>query len=152
MNGMKSPITSAMISEWMITESSQMVRNVPMNVKRTIRSGGVEMSASWRSATKRPHHPVRSSIFSVPSSILSARTPLGRSFSGAGIETNSAIRFRIVPRFQPLANATTAIATRAAERSAMKSVISGDVKNLCRNDVWYGFGFAAPLRWSLGVT
>ena len=76
--------------------------------------------------------------------MLSARTPLGRSLSGAGSDTNSAIRLRSVPRFQLLANAMTATATSAAERSAMKSVISGDVKSLCRTDSWYGLAFAAP--------
>ena len=130
----------------MITDSSQMVRNVPMNVKRTTRSGVVEMPASWRSAMKRPHQRVRSRTRPVLSSIWSARTPLGRSFSdGAGRDTNSAIRFRSVPRFKLLANATTAIATSAAARSEMKSVISGDVKSLCRSDSWYGLAFAAPL-------
>ena len=150
-NGMQSPTSSARISEWMITESSQTVRNVPMKVKRTIRSGGVEMSASVRSATKRPHQPVRSNIFSVPPSILSARAPLGLSFSGTGIDTNSAIRFRSVPRFKPLVNETTASAISAAARIETKSVISGDVKSLCRKDSWYGLAFAVRLRWSFGV-
>ena len=123
-----------------------------MKVKRTIRSGFALMPANSMSAAKRAHHPVRSSIFSVLPSILSARTPLARSFSGTGSETNSPIRFRSVPRFQFDANATTEIATSEAERSAMKSVISGDVKSLCRKDSWYGFGFAAPLTCRRGVT
>ena len=121
----------------MTRERNQMLRNVPMNVKSTIRLGDHVIPESSSSSRKRPHRRVRPKSRSVSSSTRSDRRPTGRSSSWtSGIETNCAIRLRRVPRRRLPTITMTASATREATRNATKIIVRDDAQSLCHTDSW----------------